>query len=116
MVQQTSLEAYEKLRTSGVSTTQRVRILNYIRGVAPVTRQQICRDLRININAVCGRVNELICDGFVYVIGTKECPVTGRIAEMIVPMKKDKNSICMDEKMIIVATTTPRENVVKVNV
>jgi hypothetical protein len=83
-VKPSSLRAY----ASGGSERDRQRneIRRYIyESYEPVTRRGIARYLAIPINAVCGRVNELIKAGEVEVAGLIICPVTKNEVEGLRP-------------------------------
>ncbi len=77
---QTSLDAYKEIQAKGQVASQRDQILNLIKTVHPVklSRQDISRLLCIPINAVCGRVNELIKMGCVFEKDTKKNEKTGK--------------------------------------
>lgn len=59
-VRETSLKAYDAIQADGTAKTQAGRVLAYVRGHPRCSRQDIARGTGIAINAVCGRVKELI--------------------------------------------------------
>ena len=60
-LRQTSLDAHNIIQGDGTATNQRMRILEFVRKYAyGLTRNEISGLLGIRINAVCGRVRELI--------------------------------------------------------
>lgn len=56
----TSLAAHYQHSVSGALLSQRQFILKFLKDNGPRTRQQISDVTGIPINAVCGRVNELL--------------------------------------------------------
>jgi hypothetical protein len=79
-VRGTSLEAYRALRASGKLGAQQLAIVGYFidRPGASASRQELARDLGIGINAVCGRVVELLTAAppILAERGRKVCQVT----------------------------------------
>lgn len=59
-VRETSLKAYDAIQADGTAKTQAGRVLAFIRTHPMSSRQDIARGTGIPINAVCGRVNELL--------------------------------------------------------
>ena len=60
-IRQTSIQAYKDINQDGTSDTQRLAILKFLRRYSDgLTRNEISRMLDIPINAVCGRVKELL--------------------------------------------------------
>ena len=83
-VKSTSIKAY--VSGNMYREVQRNQIRRYIyESYTPVTRQDLATNLGIKINAVCGRVNELVKAGEVEVGGIVECPVTGNMVESLKP-------------------------------
>ena len=79
MPHQLSLDAFESIKDGGSAEVQELCILNFLKGFGNgLTRQQISCRLGIPINAVCGRVNELLSKGFVVECGTRRNPLTYR--------------------------------------
>lgn len=87
MVKPTSVKAYRELVKSGKAKTQRDHIFNSIvtysdNGMC-LCRSQIENITGYKINAVCGRVNELLEMGMIHVLWTAESPVTGNTVEFL---------------------------------
>lgn len=61
----TSLAAHHQHSVSGAMLSQRQFILKFLQDNGSRTRQQISDVTGIPINAVCGRVNELLKQGLV---------------------------------------------------
>jgi len=76
-VRDTSLEAYWQHIESGAAKTQQDRIYMALRVSGGITRTELSRGMGIPINAVCGRVNELIKLGAVRETAKRKCRVTG---------------------------------------
>lgn len=87
-VKPTSIMAYRELIESGKAKTQRDKIfaclLHYTDHGFALCRDQIEEFTGIRINAVCGRVNELLEDGLVKVAYERESPKTGREVEFLI--------------------------------
>lgn len=62
---ETSLIAYWKGRTSRLFSAQQVKVLSNLELLGPATRAEIARRTGLRVSAVCGRVNELIKAGIV---------------------------------------------------
>ena len=78
-MRQTSLQAYEDIILDGSSATQRMEILHFLRRFADgLTRQEISEMMTIPINAVCGRIKELLKTGSVFEDGRKRNKHTGK--------------------------------------
>ena len=73
MIRQTSLVAYQDITEDGTALSQRRIILNFIKIYSDgLTRQEVSRMLQIKINAVCGRVRELVKRGSLFEDGKKQ--------------------------------------------
>lgn len=84
MVKGTSWQAYQDILRGGVAKKQAEQVLQTINFYpAGVSRVQVAQAMGLQINAVCGRVNELLKAEVIYVAGTRKCPVTGRNVEML---------------------------------
>lgn len=59
-IRDTSRHAYNDIKTNGTQVSQAMKIFNYIKSSDGVTRNMISNETGIGINAVCGRVNELL--------------------------------------------------------
>ena len=82
-VRETSRDAYRKARWSGKLTRQQEQVVAWLRGrVGDATRQEIARGTGLGINAVCGRVNELLDPeiGALRETGKRKCRATGETA------------------------------------
>lgn len=78
MTATTSIHAYHDHEASGKASTQRARIMAYMRHqTRPVSRREIARALGLETSTVSGRVNELMDVGIV-AVGRMQCPVTGK--------------------------------------
>ena len=81
MIRQTSLDAYNELKANGKANTQRGIILHCLilrsahRIVLPLSRTELSDLLNIRINAICGRVKELLDDELVEEVSHK-CSIT----------------------------------------
>ncbi len=80
----TSNLAYKHITESGDADSQRGRIYRFLLSVSEAgtdaTRREISRALRIDLCAVCGRINELIKEGSVEELARRECSVSGYMA------------------------------------
>ena len=77
-VRETSLEAHRKLKSSGKLTAQQEVVMTWMRNlIGDATRSEIERGTGLKINAVCGRVNELIALGELRETRKRRCRVTG---------------------------------------
>ena len=84
---ETSRSAYRKARFSGKLTRQQEVVVAWLRGrVGDATRQEIARGTGLGINAVCGRVNELLDPeiGVLRETGKRKCRATGETANTLV--------------------------------
>lgn len=87
MVKPTSVKAYRELVKSGKAKTQRDHIFNYLvrysdNGMC-LCRTQLEQITGYTINAVCGRVNELLEMNMIEVFWTAESPATGKTVEFL---------------------------------
>lgn len=82
-VKPTSVEAYARLRAEGRLTTQHTLILSAWKPGVTYTRQELAKLTGLGINAICGRVAELIAMGAVQVSGKRACTVTGSNVEAL---------------------------------
>jgi len=82
VIRQTSLDAYNELKANGKANTQRGIILHCLilrsahRIVLPLSRTELSDLLNIRINAICGRVKELLDDELVEEVPNHKCSVT----------------------------------------
>lgn len=87
MIKQTSLEAYNSLIADGKKKTHGQRLYSLIQwfnseGKYP-SRADLCKVSAMPINAVCGRVNELLKRGVIDVVTTGICETTGKRVERL---------------------------------
>ena len=80
----TSVMALRELEKSGYGRVQRSRILKAIIKHRNVSRRELQKHTGIDINAVCGRVNELMKSGFITEGPRRQCKVTGSIITPLV--------------------------------
>ena len=79
-VAQTSLEAYWDVKKS-TQGAQHVAIMGYLernRQWEDYSRRELSVALEIDLNAICGRVNELIKSGEIVECEPRPCRVSGR--------------------------------------
>jgi hypothetical protein len=87
MVKSTSIDSYYQHVIDGKARTQREKIYDCIsQSSIPLTRRGISALTRIEINAVCGRVNSLIEAGLVQVALIARSGVTGKKVEYLEAM------------------------------
>ena len=83
----TSQTAYKKLQDSGKGGTQRALVLAQVikqNEFLGVTRMELARDTGLGINAICGRVKELIDAELIHVgTNTGACSVTKNKVELL---------------------------------
>lgn len=83
-VKHTSWQAYQDVLRGGVAKTQAEKILAYINHAGrAVTRSEIAKGADVTINAVSGRVKELLEADVIFVVGVGKCQVTGRTVEKL---------------------------------
>lgn len=76
-VRQTSVEAYRKMERSGKLTAQQEVVVAWMRGrIGDATRQEISKGTELPINAVSGRVHELVELGVLRETRRRKCRVT----------------------------------------
>jgi len=95
-VRSTSKRAYEVLMDEGVCGDQRLSVFRSIvsSGKDGITRQEIGEDTELPINAVCGRVNELLKEGRVFEGGeTRTNPVSEKQNLIVRAMKYNESYI-----------------------
>lgn len=84
MIAETSRKAYKEIKPflSGKRKEVYEFLSLYPQGL---TRNEIEREseYKFRINAICGRINELMAKGFVVAIGTKKDWVTGHVGEIL---------------------------------
>ena len=85
-IRDTSIASYRKARVSGKLTAQQEHIVGWLRRqIGDATRQEIARGTGLGINAVCGRVNELLAPevGVLRETRKRKCRVTGETANAV---------------------------------
>jgi predicted transcriptional regulator len=80
MIRETSSIAYKEIYQEGIADTQKERILNLLtESNTPLSRREICKYTGYDINAVSGRVNELLKESRVREYEKRKCNITGRL-------------------------------------
>lgn len=79
----TKRESYERTKKEGKATRQQDKVLELLQDVGPLCREEIATLANIRISSACARVNELIRERKVSVIGTKWNPHTQRNVEAV---------------------------------
>ncbi len=82
-VRETSVEAYRYIRARGITGAQCEHIVGYLFEHPPRTRAEISRGTGIAINAVCGRVRELMDGGALNENAPRPCSTSGRMAHPV---------------------------------
>ena len=82
-VADTSLEAYDALKTSPILGKKQKQILDAMQTKRAYTRRELSRLCNMETSSVAGRVNELIFMRYVEVVGRKECPITHKLVEAV---------------------------------
>lgn len=77
-MQETSLSAYRDMQDEGKVGKQAALILSFIKSGEDYSRQEICRLTGLAVNAVSGRVNDLLKAGRIEHGDKRPCKVTGR--------------------------------------
>jgi len=78
-IRQTSLMAYREIEADGTMGKQAMKIYKYLKfTLEGYTRNELSRFLNIPINAVCGRVNELLQAEWIVEIGKKKDKFTNK--------------------------------------
>lgn len=79
MIRDSSLLAYTTLSESGVLGEQSLRILKLLSMYSCSTNMELSRRSGIMINAVSGRMNDLVKRGLVITNGKRQCRITGSL-------------------------------------
>lgn len=89
-VRNSSLDAYFYIRGNGTVLNQKGRIIeDLVKARTSLTRVEISKRTGITINAVSGRVNELIRDGYLHESSQKrKCHFTGMYVYPLKPTEK----------------------------
>jgi len=87
-VRATSLLAHEDIQSDGTAESQRIIILHFLRRYPDgLTRAEISSLMGISINAVCGRINELLEFGTIYEEGKRINQQTGKMNMILKAMQ-----------------------------
>ena len=79
MVRDTSIIAYQQLKSEGKELTQKQRILQLINDEnRPLSRKEISAITGLEINAISGRVNTLLKEGKIKEVDKKKCPISNK--------------------------------------
>lgn len=82
MITETSRQAYKKIKP--FLNGKRKQIYELFKAHPNgATRQEIARWYMLKECGVCGRVNELIANGYLRVVGTKKDEISGHSAEIL---------------------------------
>lgn len=89
MIRQTSMQAFQDIQEDSTASTQRGKIFHIIKQVPRgLTRQEISRLLSIQINAVCGRVRELIKKGLIFEKGKRPDKFSGKDNYVLIAVRE----------------------------
>lgn len=89
----TSVQAYREAVMSGIVRTQRDKIFRWLCKYSDAdkskdfTRNEIAYYLKLRLSSVCGRIDQLIKDGFVVVIQERKDIFTGITAQAVAARK-----------------------------
>jgi len=76
-IRKTTLDAYFYIRGNGIDLNQKGALVEILfSNAAPLTRVELSELTGIRINAVSGRINELINDGYVAEALKRDCTIT----------------------------------------
>ena len=78
MTTQTKAEIHQENQESGIYLPQREQIMEVVSNNPGLTRSEISRESGLTINAVTGRIHELISAGQLQEGGTKFCSISGK--------------------------------------
>lgn len=81
MIKQTSWSAYQDILRGGVAKTQAEKVLQTLNYQSGMTRSELAQATNYGINSICGRVKELLDSDVIYVSGTRNCRVSGKLVE-----------------------------------
>ncbi|MBE3610505.1 hypothetical protein [Campylobacter californiensis] len=82
MIAQTSRQAYREIKPF-LSGKRKMIYELFLQHENGATRQEIARWYHQKECGVCGRVNELLHEGYLKVVGTKKDAITGHSAEIL---------------------------------
>ena len=84
----TSLEAYRRAVINGTVSTQRDRIFKWLCLYSTpnkgFTRNEIAEYTHVRLSGVCGRINQLIADGYCEEVGEREDKFTGVNSKVVI--------------------------------
>lgn len=85
MVRKTSLQAYKRFSDSGEKDTQEMVVLNAIVDIYPktITRRELANGLKIEMNSLTARVNELLKKKDICEVGRRVCSISGKKAYLL---------------------------------
>lgn len=86
MIASTSAQALDEHQAEGKADRQRIAVARFLRTIYPagVTRNAISRALRMPIQSVTGRVNELLATGAIVEPGARiKDPITRRTCKLV---------------------------------
>ncbi len=81
MIKPTSWSAYQDILRGGVAKTQAEKVLQTLNYQSGMTRSELAQATNYGINSICGRVKELLDSDAIYVSGTRNCRVSGKLVE-----------------------------------
>ncbi|UOW66375.1 hypothetical protein vBAspATola_32 [Aeromonas phage vB_AspA_Tola] len=81
MIKPTSWSAYQDILRGGVAKTQAEKVLQTLNYQSGMTRSELAQATNYGINSICGRVKELLDSDVIYVSGTRNCRVSGKLVE-----------------------------------
>lgn len=81
MIKPTSWSAYHDILRGGVAKTQAEKVLQTLNYQSGMTRSELAQATNYGINSICGRVKELLDSDVIYVSGTRNCMVSGKLVE-----------------------------------
>jgi Mn-dependent DtxR family transcriptional regulator len=89
-VADTSIENYIEHRDSGKMGAQALSIFIFLKNNAlhDWSRAEVSLRMGIPLSSVCGRVNQLIKDGYLETIDKRQCKITGKTVNSITVKSK----------------------------
>lgn len=82
-VADTSIIAYDQHKASGKLTTQAQHIFDCMQFNRDYSRRELMSVTGLEINAICGRVNELVAKGALCVGNSRKCSITNKLIQPI---------------------------------
>lgn len=74
----TSIAAYREIKRDGTLSAQQARIMAVIAHGMDYSRRELATLAKVELSAVCGRVNELVEDGYLIEGASRPCRITGK--------------------------------------